>query len=115
MRNAPDALVTVHLLPSEQGGRRGPTPDKTYGCIMMIDGVNLDIRFRLDGVGPLQPGTTRDVGIDFLNPEAAKPHLRIGETFRLREASVIGNGTIKDIFIRQRRKPVSSRAIRAAG
>jgi hypothetical protein len=58
MRNAPDALVTVHLLPSERGGRGGPTPDKAFGCIMTIDGVNLDASFRLDRLGALRPGST---------------------------------------------------------
>jgi hypothetical protein len=103
MRHSPDALVTVHLLPSEGGGRVGPTPDKAFGCIMTIDGVNLDVRFRLGHDGPLQPGSTRDVEIDFLDPDFATSHLRIGEEFKLREVSVIGSGTIKHIYMRQRR------------
>lgn len=115
MRDAADALVTVHLLPSDRGGRRGPTPGKAFGCIMTIDGVNLDVRFRLDSKGPLRPGSTRDVEIDFLDPDFAQPHLRVGEEFELREAAVIGSGTIRHIFMRREGHQRASASGRAAG
>ena len=101
MRNAPDALITVRLLPSEQGGRQGPTPDRIFRCIMVIDGVNLDVRLNLDRQGSLQPGMIRDVEINFLNPEFAKFHVRAGEEFQLRETSIIGSRLVKQTFVRQ--------------
>jgi len=103
MAKQPDALVTVHLLPSDQGGRLGPTPADSFGCIMSIDGVNLDVRFRLDGREPLRPGITRDVAVDFLNPEFAKRHVTMGEAFQLRESKVIGSGTVKQVLLHRQR------------
>jgi hypothetical protein len=58
----------------------------------------LDVRFRLGSVGPLQPGTTTDVEVSFLDPENAKRHVLVGQEFSIREASVIGRGTIKETF-----------------
>ncbi len=85
----PDALVHVRMLSSQAGGRRGPTPAQAYGCLMAIDGVNLDVRLRVDRTGPLRPGESADVEVNFLNPALAKRHLTVGRPFRLREAAVI--------------------------
>ena len=94
----PEALIQVRMLPSSLGGRRGPTPENEYGCLMAIDGVNLDVRFRVDRAGPLRPGETTEVEVNFLNPDLARRHLKVGGTFRLREAAVIGDGEIKQIY-----------------
>ena len=99
MKNSPDALVTVSLLPTERGGRQGPTPAAAFGCIMTIGGQNLDVGFRLEHVGPLRPGMIADLEVNFLDSEHAKNSITVGQEFSLREAKIIGHGTIKEIFI----------------
>jgi len=94
----PEALVQVRMLPSARGGRDGPTPANEYGCIMVIDGINLDVRLRVDRAGPLRPGETVDVEVNFLNPDLARRYLKVGKTFRLRETTVIGDGEIIKIY-----------------
>ena len=95
MKQDPDAVVVVALLPSDQGGRSGPTRPGVFACIMVVDGVNLEVRLRPDG--PLLPGTTRRVGLDFLRPWAAHEHLHVGSEFRIREAREIGSGLIEQL------------------
>ena len=103
MKSDPDAMVSVVLLPHERGGRLGPTPSTAYGCIMVIDGRNLDVRFRLDRTGPLQPGAAADVGVDFLCPELARLYLRVGSVFQLKETGIVGNGTVKTLSLSSER------------
>lgn len=98
IKTNPDALVLVRMLSSRAGGRRGPTPARSHGCLMAIDGVNLDVRLRLDRTGPLSPGDTAEVAVNFLDPAFARRHLKVGEPFRLRETTVIAEGVIKEIY-----------------
>jgi len=46
---------------------------------MVVNGRNHDVRLRL--AQPLQPGESRWVGIDLLDPGTALAHIRIGTTF----------------------------------
>ena len=91
MRN-PDAIADIHLLSSEAGGRAGATPPDWFGCILVLDDINLDVRMRLKS--PLCPGTSQRVELFFLSPHLAAERLRIGTSFNLRESGVIGSGSI---------------------
>ena len=89
----PDASATIALLPTDQGGRNGPTPDGWFGCVMAVGERNYDIRIALDE--PLAPGTTRRVQIQFLEPRSALRVLSPGATFSLWEGREIGFGRIE--------------------
>ena len=93
MRLEPDIIALVELTPSDQGGREGPTPDCKFGCIMVVNGQNHDVRMRLDR--PFAPGTSRRVGLDFLAPDLALAHVKVGDTFTLRESRLIGFGVVQ--------------------
>src|SRR4051812_13245256 len=91
----PDAVAIVALLPSDQGGRAGPTPADWFGCVLGVAGRNFDVRLLLDA--PLRPGEARRVGLAFLNPEAARSTLGPGASFSLWEGREIGLGRIEEI------------------
>ena len=89
----PDALATMTLLPSEQGGRSGSTPPDWFGCVAITAGGNFDIRMRLRT--PLVPGTTQQVDLYFLSPHLAAPHVADGQPFSLWERGIIGSGRVE--------------------
>jgi len=64
---------------------------------MVVNGRNHDVRLRL--TQPLQPGESRRVGIDFLDPGTALAHIRIGTTFGLWEGRIVGQGTVEVIEV----------------
>jgi hypothetical protein len=83
-----DIIATISLLSTEAGGRRGPTPDGKFNCLMTIDEKNLDVRLRLERTGSLSPGQTATIPISFLDLEYAKgTALQEGNSFSERSTS----------------------------
>lgn len=95
MKPKPDIIATVELLPLEAGGRASPMPARWFGCVMVVNGRNHDIRLRL--VQPLNAGDARRVGIDFLDPDTALSHIQTGTTFGLWEGGIVGQGLVEAI------------------
>jgi hypothetical protein len=89
-----DILAEVHLLPTENGGRRGPTPADKFGCPVGIGSEFFDMRIDLSGIGSLSPGQTARVPIKFLRPDFVLPLLRVGSEFTLWEGRTIGHGRV---------------------
>jgi hypothetical protein len=92
-----DITATVNFIPTDAGGRRGPTPGGKFNCLMVIDENNFDVRLHLEGTGPISPGQTARVPISFLDLEQAKKYCSVGKTFILREVRPIGRGVIEEI------------------
>ncbi len=95
MKPLSDIVATVELAPPEAGGRASPMPARWFGCVIVVNGRNHDIRLRL--AQPLNAGESRRVGIDFLDPETALSHIQTGTTFGLWEGGIIGQGLIEAI------------------
>jgi hypothetical protein len=93
-----DIIVSLDLLPTDSGGRRGPTPAGHFNCLMTIDDQNLDVRLHLEKVGSIFPGQKTRVPISFLNPQLARKHCSVGKRFSLREAKIIGDGIIEEML-----------------
>jgi hypothetical protein len=91
----PDVIVNLELY--AEGGRLGSTPANYLGCIFVYEGENFECRLLLEDVGPLVPGGRAKVPVKFLSPELIKNRLHVGDQFRLREAKMIGEGTIESI------------------
>jgi len=72
----PDILAEIRLFRTEDGGREGPTPPDKFGCVFEINGKYFECRLILNGVGPLSPGRTATVPINFLSPELVKEELK---------------------------------------
>lgn len=90
----PDATALVALLPTDQGGRLGPTPPEWFGCVLTTVNGSYDVRMMLDQ--PLKPGMTRRVRLSFLYREAAL-EMSPGVTFGLWEGREIGFGRIEQV------------------
>ena len=95
MKPLPDIVATIELAPSEAGGRASPMPARWFGCVMAVNGRNHDIRLRL--TQPLNAGESRRVGIDFLDPDIALSHVRVGTIFGLWEGGIVGQGLVEAI------------------
>jgi hypothetical protein len=91
-----DIIATVNLFPADAGGRRGPTPDGKFNCLMVIDERNFDVRLHLESTGAISPGQTVRVPISFFDREYAKKYYSVGKTFVLREIRPIGDGVIDE-------------------
>ena len=90
----PDATAVVALLPTDQGGRLGPTPPEWFGCVLTTASRNYDVRLLLEQ--PLEPGMTRRVRLAFLDREAAFG-MSPGLVFGLWEGREIGFGRIEQV------------------
>ena len=95
MKAFPDIVAMIELAPLSQGGRTSPMPPRWFGCVMVVNGRNHDVRLRL--TQPLPAGESRRVGIDFLDPVTAFSHIGIGTTFGLREGRIVGQGAVEVI------------------
>jgi len=95
MKPLPDVVATIELAPLENGGRASPMPARWFGCVMVANGRNHDILLRL--TQPLNAGESCRVGIDFLDPNTALSHVRIGATFGLWEGGIVGQGLVEAI------------------
>ena len=92
-----DIIATVNLFPTDAGGRRGPTPDEKFNCMMTIDQKNFDVRLHLHGIGSISPGQTATVPISFFDRENARKYCSVGKKFLLREINTIGEGVIDEM------------------
>ncbi len=95
MKPLPDIVATIGLVPPEAGGRASPMPARWFGCVMVVNGRNHDVRLRL--AQALSAGESRRVGIDFLDPETSLSHIQIGTTFGLWEGGIVGQGLVEAV------------------
>ncbi|TKS57780.1 MAG: hypothetical protein EWM72_03452 [Nitrospira sp.] len=98
MRLVADLIAKVRFFPSSEGGRRGPTTSGRFGCILEFDGGFHECRLLLGEVGPLWPGQEAVVAIKFLYPDLAKPRLKGGDKFYLREDRRIAEGNVERLL-----------------
>ena len=92
MKEMPDAVVSITLLPAGQGGWHGPISAASFGCVLQTDGRSYDVRLRLPSA--FMPGSTQQVGVDFLFRDDALSAISAGTRFRLWEGRVIGSGHV---------------------
>jgi len=93
----PTSLPEVSLLPTSEGGRKGPTPPDMFGCPVSVAGELFDMRMDLTAVGALRPGRSAEVPIRFLRPDLVMPLLHLGDAFTLWEGKTIGTGKVLKI------------------
>lgn len=90
----PDAVVELRLLPSDAGGRAGPTPAGWWGCPLSIDGDLFDARFDLSEMGAMLPGESRVVPVKFLCADLVRLRLIVGHELRVWEGGIIGDAKV---------------------
>lgn len=96
MNPIPDIIAKVHFLPTELGGRKGPTPSDRFSCPFVFEGEYFDCVTFLGDIGSIAPGSTVTLPIWFLSPTMIKPRLNVGSVFDLWELGVIANGTVTE-------------------
>ena len=96
-----DAIADITLLPTEEGGRAGPTAPGSFACLVVVDGQKFAVRFDLAPMERLSPGTTRSVSMRFLDPVRAEKVFKAGTRFDLREGRMIGQGLIRKVSFGQ--------------
>lgn len=98
MHLTPDIIATVYFYPSTEGGRQGSTPPDELSCVFDLEGECFDCRLLLGEIGSLSPGQEASVGIKFLYWDLAKPKLKPGLRFHLREGKVVAEGAIEKLL-----------------
>ena len=91
-------IAHVRLYPTAHGGRQGPTPKDTFGCLLELNGDCFDCRLLLTEIGALSPGQQAEVPIKFLNFDLVKHQLVPGGKFFLRDRKIIAEGEVTQIF-----------------
>ncbi len=99
-----DILADVRLLPTETGGRRGPTPADEFGCPIGVGTEFFDMRIDLSSTGSLSPGQSARVPMAFLRPDFVLPLLQVGSEFTLWEGKTIGHGRVVEMYAHIRPK-----------
>ena len=92
-----DVIAVLNMFPTEKGGRRGPTPNERFGCLMVIGGKSFAVRLDLREVGSILPGQTVRVPIRFLDWDSVKDNCNVGTKFFLREVQTIGEGVVEEL------------------
>jgi hypothetical protein len=92
-----EIIARVRLFLADAGGRGGPTPSDKFGCLMVIDEKNFDVRIHLEQIGSISPGQTAKVLVSFLDWECARKYCSVGKKFFLRELKTVGDGVIEEI------------------
>ena len=84
----------VTLLPSDQGGRKGPTPYECWRVIVRVGNSSRDVRFYFRVGQRAEPGgPSRLVHMVMLTPESAAL-FPVGMDFEIWEGRVVGRGVV---------------------
>lgn len=95
-------IATIHLLRTEEGGRRQPLPVMAFSCPLFFESVpalsehGYDCRILVNEHGaPIVPGETVDgIPLLFLSEEEVLPHMKPGVYFSIWEGKTIGHGSV---------------------
>lgn len=98
MQLIPDLIARIHLFPTLEGGRQGPTPSDKFGCPLEFNGEYFDCLLLLGETGSLWPGQEAVVPIKFLNPDLVKHLLKQGDKFYLWEGKRIAEGEVEKLL-----------------
>lgn len=97
---APEIVAEIFLLPSEEGGRKGPIRKGEYRGVLGVGDDHFSFRTVVPFADGFQLGQTARLGVQFLVPEAALEHFRVGTAFTVWEAGAIGHGTVLEVVLR---------------
>jgi len=98
MKHQPDIIASVRFYPTEQGGRKGPTPTQMFRCPLEFEGEKYDCGLHLEKSGPIKPGMVATIPITLLRPDLIKPRLKIGSRFTLWERGAFAEGVVDQII-----------------
>lgn len=105
MVKSPEIFARITFLRTEEGGLKGLTTAKFFGCPFLMDEQMNDCRLVLADVGP---GQTVQVPITFLVPELVVDRLKVGRRFKLWHMRIIAEGEILKVFAQEPRPETGS-------
>lgn len=89
-----DIIAEIKFYLEKDGGRKGATPDKFFGCPTVINDNYYDSRLLLADIGPIKPGDKVIVPVKFLDPQTVLKFLKEGDGFKLWETGNIAAGKV---------------------
>lgn len=95
-RIKPDILAEIYLYPTEEGGRKGPTPPTFYGCPLYINENYYSFRIFLNG--SVAPGEKAIGPVKFLIPEMVIPKIKVGNTYKMWESGFKGELKVLEVY-----------------
>ena len=98
-----DIIAEVRFYHTEDEGIKGVYDRDFYSCPIQFKGHENepmhDCRVDTKEFRPVMPGDTIVTGIKFLNFDAVKKYIKIGDIFLLWNSRFIGEGKVEKIFI----------------
>jgi hypothetical protein len=95
---SPQIFAKVTLLPTAVGGRKTPILSGDFRSVLGIGHEHFSARLEIPEGIHFEPGSTMDLGIQFLFPEAALPNFPVGTTFTVWEGRDIGHGQVTSVI-----------------
>ena len=95
---APEIVAEISLLPTTEGGLKGPILQGEYRGVLGVGDEHFSFRSVVPFPDGFQPGQTANLRIQFLVPEAALAHFRVGAAFTVWEARSIGYGKVLEVL-----------------
>jgi hypothetical protein len=96
----PHAIGEIEFIPTNDGGREGPTPSDRLHCPLLYRGELFDVILSFHKTGSISPGQRREgVPMLFLSPELMAGRIKAGDIFALRELRVVAFGKFTETFI----------------
>jgi hypothetical protein len=96
----PHAISEIEFIPTNDGGRNGPTPNDRLHCPLLYRGELFDVILFLHKSGSISPGQRREgIPMLFLSPHLLAGRIGAGEIFALRKMRVMAFGKFTQTFI----------------
>jgi hypothetical protein len=89
-----DPVAMVTLMPTVEGGRRGPPPRDQWRCVLVTPAWSLDARLSFNPSSSIDPGETTPARIRLLSPDLVTTHLMLGTEFEIWEGKIVGCGRV---------------------
>ena len=94
----PDIVAELRLFPTEANGRLSSICSGEFRGVLGIGSEHFSARWIVPVGEELVPGGRAGTfGIQFLVPEAALPHFRVGAAFTVWEGKEIGSGRVLSV------------------
>ncbi len=95
----PDALVSLTLLSTEEGGRSNPVLNGYHPTYRVMPEYWTSTRHFFVDCDTLEPGSSGEAYVKFLTPEAYPSTLTIGQVIEVGEGEkLIGRAIVKEIY-----------------
>jgi hypothetical protein len=93
----PEIDAELTLFPPAQGGRETPISGEYRGVFTVTADQAYSVRLVIPAEFPLSAEHPKTVGVQFLHPNDALPHFKVGTVFSVWEGRAIGHGRVVSV------------------